>query len=98
MKKLFEKQLNDNINKPLTESILEKINHKIYFNGENLEVGDIVLWAILVGDVIENEGECNELPINIINLNERHLNLFESYHPYNDEKYLPSIKLIKKQC
>ena len=90
MKELFEKQLNGT--QPLTEEVLGKLQQKEYFNGDKKEVGDIVLHAMLMCDVVEKEGEISELPLKLITLNERHFNLFEY-----DERYvaneIPTIKL-----
>lgn len=90
MKELFEKQLNGT--QPLTEEVLEKLQQKTYFNGEEKQVGDVVLIAMLMGEIIEKEGECPELPLKLITLNERHFDMFEY-----DERYkrndLPTIKL-----
>ena len=90
MKELFEKQLNGT--QPLTEDVLGKLQQKTYFNGEEKQVGDVVLMAMLMGEIIEKEGEYPELPLRLIILNERHFNLFEY-----DERYkgtdLPTIKL-----
>jgi hypothetical protein len=75
MKKLFEKQLKGT--QPLTNDVLEKLQNKTYFNGEEKQVGEVVLMSMLMGDVIEKEGEYPELPLKLITLNERHFNLFE---------------------
>lgn len=90
MKELFEKQLNGT--QPLTEDVLEKLQQKTYFNGEEKQVGEIVLIAMLMGEIIEKEGEHPELPLKLITLNERHFDLFEYDKRYvgND---LPTIKL-----
>jgi len=90
MKELFEKQLNGT--QPLTEDVLEKLQVKTYFNGEEKQVNEVVLMAMLMGEVIEKEGEYPELPLKLITLNERHFDFFEY-----DERYkgndLPTIKL-----
>ncbi len=89
MKELFEKQLNGT--QPLTEDVLEKIKVKTYFNGEEKQIGEVVLMAMLMGDVIE--GEFPELPLKLITLNERHFNLFEYDKRFNIGNDLPTIKL-----
>ena len=90
MKELFEKQLNGT--QPLTEEVLEKLQQKRYFNGEEKQIGDVVLLAMLMGEIIEKEGEYPELPLKLITLNEKHFDMFEY-----DERYkgndLPTIKL-----
>lgn len=90
MEELFEKQLNET--QPLTEEVFGKLQQKTYFNGEEKQIGDVVLYAMLMGEIIEKEGEYPELPLKLITLNERHFDMFEY-----DEKYkgndLPTIKL-----
>jgi hypothetical protein len=44
MKELFEKQLNGT--QPLTMDVLEKLQVKTYFNGEEKQIGDVVLRMI----------------------------------------------------
>ena len=53
--------------------------------------GEVVLMAMLMGDVIE--GEFPELPLKLITLNERHFNLFEYDERFNRGNELPTIKL-----
>jgi hypothetical protein len=89
MKELFEKQLNGT--QPLTEDVLEKLQVKTYFNGEEKQIGEVVLMAMLIGDVIESEFP--ELPLKLITLNERHFNLFEYDERFNRGNELPTIKL-----
>jgi len=89
MKELFEKQLNGT--QPLTEDVLEKLKVKTYFNGEEKQIGGVVLMAMLMGDVIY--GEIPELPLKLITLNERHFNLFEYDERFNRRNGLPTIKL-----
>jgi hypothetical protein len=91
MKELFEKQLNGT--QPLTMDVLEKLQVKTYFNGEEKQIGDFVLMAMLMGDVIEKEGDYPELPLKIISLNERHFDLFEYDEIFNRANELPTIKL-----
>ena len=91
MKELFEKQLNGT--QPLTKDALEKLQLKTYFNGEEKQVDEVVLMAMLMGEVIEKEGEYPELPLKLITLNERHFNLFEYDELHNRGNELPTIKL-----
>jgi hypothetical protein len=91
MKKLFEKQLNES--QPLTEEMLDKLSLKKYFNGEEKKVGEIVLTAMLIGDVIEKKGEYPELSLDFITLNERHFDLFEYDELFNRGNIIPTIKL-----
>jgi hypothetical protein len=100
MKELFEKQSNGT--QPLTEEVLGKLKQKTYFNGEEKQIGDVVLHAMLMSEIIEKEDGCAELPLKLITLKEKHFNMFEY-----DERYkgndLPTIKLKnevvdKKYC
>jgi hypothetical protein len=90
MKELFEKQLNGT--QPLTEEVLDKLQRKTYFNGEEKQIGDVILFAMLMGEIIEKDGEYPELPLKLITLNERHFDLFEYDERYNGND-LPTIKL-----
>ncbi len=100
MKELFKEPLEKT--KPLTKDALDAFNVKEYFNGEEVCVGDIVLFALLVGDVIEKdkegcEGTFPQLPMTVIRLNERHFELFEEWgsdFPVS-HKVVPIIKLKK---
>lgn len=90
MREIFKEQLNGT--EPLTEEVLDAFSNKTYYNGETKKVGDVVLYAMLMGDVIEREGEIPEFPMTLISLNENHFDLFEY-----DERHLgagiPVIKL-----
>jgi len=90
MRELFEKQLNET--QPLTKDVLDTLRIKTYFNGDEKQIGDVVLFAVLIGDIIETEGEPIELPITPITLNERHFDLFE-YNIGFRGAALPVIKL-----
>ena len=93
MKELFEKQLNRA--QPLTEEILEKLQLKTYFNGEEKQIGDVVLFTMLMNGNNEQNNNYTELKLNLITLNERHFDMFEY-----DERYiggpLPTVKLKTK--
>ena len=91
MKELFEKQLSGT--QPLTEDVLEKLKVKTYFNDEEKQVGEVVLMAMLMGEVIKKEGEYPELLLKLITLNERHFDLFEYDERFNRGNDLPTIKL-----
>jgi len=88
MEKLFEKQMKEN--KEVSVEILNKMNNKEYFNGDVIEISDVVLYAMLVGDVIEKDGEIPELPLKLIQLNKKHFHLFEK-EKFQDE--IPKLKL-----
>jgi len=96
LKKLFELQLKNN--NPLTEESLKTLELKTYFNGEKKKVGDVVLYAMLVGDVIEREGDHPELPVEVITLNEKHFNQFDIKYRYQKNygtDFMPFIMLKK---
>lgn len=88
MKNLFEKQMREN--KKVTAEILSEMKNKKYFNGDVIKIGDVVLYAMLVGDIIEKDGEIPELPLKLIQLNEQHFHLFEK-EEHQDE--IPRLKL-----
>ena len=92
MKKLFEKQLSGNL--PLTKEILEQLKNKTYFNGENIEVGDVVLHAFLKGNEVTFNNDSVELPVTIIFLNERHIDMFTCEERFENSK-TPVISLKK---
>ena len=89
MKEFFEKQLKHDT---LTEDNIGELHNKTYFNGEEIQVGDVILFAMLMSEVIDKEGEIPELPMKIIILNERHFNLFEYDERLNKNNDWPIIK------
>lgn len=91
MKKLFEKQLSENL--PLTKEILEQLKNKTYFNGENIQVGDVVLHALLKGNEVTFKNGSVELPLTVILLNERHFDMFTYEERY--ENYQPPVISLK---
>lgn len=92
MKNLFKNQLKKT--QPLTEDVFKILKEKKYFNGEEKQIGDVVLFAMLVGEIIENKSEYPELPLKLITLNERHFDMFEYNERYQTND-LPGIKLKK---
>jgi hypothetical protein len=92
MKNLFKKQLGTN--NVVTEETLEKVKIKTYKNGDEIKVGDTVLYAFLTdisveqiktrsnfSDIpMERNEEINEFSLELITLNE---NQFDSY-TYDD--------------
>jgi len=89
MEKLFEKQLKES--KPLDENIIKKLKIKTYFNNDEKQIGDVILYAMLMGNVIEKEGAIPELPLSLITLNEKHFDLFE-YEQHYQNSEIPVIK------
>ena len=92
MKKLFEKQLSGNL--PLTKETLEQLKNKTYFNGENIEVGDVVLHALLKGNETTLKNGSVELPLTVIFLNERHFDMFTYEERYENSQ--PPVISLKK--
>ena len=92
MKKLFEKQLSGNL--PLTKEILEQLKNKTYFNGENIEVGDVVLHALLKGNEVTFKNGSVELLVTVIFLNERHFDMFTYEERYENSQ--PPVISLKK--
>lgn len=93
-KELFEKQLIDA--HQLTEEVLGKLKQKTYFNGEEKQVGDVVLYAMLIDEIVKKNGEYSDLSFKLITLNERHFDMFEFVDQYNYRSVIPSIKLKDK--
>lgn len=83
MKKLFKKQLDRNI--LVSKDEFNDLN-KTYFNGDKINLGDIVLYALLLDKSTNN--------VTLIALNQQHFNLF-CYNEDNQSEYgLPIISLI----
>jgi len=88
MKKLFETQIKQNY--IVTEEMLQKLNVKKYDNGEDVKVGDKILFALLQDDSVERNINTT---FKLIILKEEH---FDLYH-YNEviKVNLPTILLNK---
>ena len=91
MKKLFEKQLE--VAQPLSKEALEESKQKTYFNGEEKKLGDVVLFAVLSNETVENSSidEFPKVSSETIQLNERHFDLFVPIQSY-EQSILPKIK------
>lgn len=87
MKEIFEKQFE--ISQPLTKGVYDKLKRKTYFNGDDISIGDTVLYALT-----EGEKEENRLSLTLISLNEKHFDLFE-VSEFNGSHEIPIIKLKK---
>jgi hypothetical protein len=59
MKELFKSQLNGT--RPLTDDTISRLQVKTYFNGEKYQVGDVVLFSMLITDRTDSE-----IPITLI--------------------------------
>lgn len=90
MKELFKTQLEKS--KPITKEDILKLNNKNYYNGDEINVGDSILLALLVG---EPNYENNELPMKPIMLKEEHFNYFYYEERMNKRRTdgIPMIKL-----
>ena len=84
MKNLFKKQLETN--KPITGQILSELKNKKYYSGKKIEIGDIVLYAMLNKDIISN----GVLEEELIILNENEFQLYSVDEKLNGE--IPTIK------
>ena len=89
MREKFEKQLQDN--NTVTEESLAMMTNKTYHNGENVKVGDKILFGMNVEGVA---GVDENVHITMIMLCENQLDLYESDDRfYTAETNLPIIKL-----
>jgi len=93
MKNLFKKQIEQN--NIITNEILEKLKVKKYDNGDDVKVGDKILYALLQGDILENLANgVNVMSSKVIILKEEHFNLY-TYDERMEGGQLPTI-LLKK--
>ena len=86
MKTLFKKQLETN--NIVTEKLLSELKIKKYYSGKNIEVGDIVLYAMLNKGIISD----GVLGAELITLNENEFNLYCVDERLNDGKEIPVVK------
>ena len=103
MKNLFKKQLETV--KPLTQDGFEKYSTKTYFNGEEMKVGDKVLFGLLLENEIGNPfgvdspstrtrgGGESGFTVKLITLNEKHFDLFVCGEKRFTGTEIPAIKL-----
>ena len=102
MKKLFKKQLDEN--NIITEENLKNIVIKTYKNGDEIKVGDKVLYAFLTNmnekitedsDIpMERSNESQDIKIELIILNENQFDLYSYDEKLQDKSYsYPIIKL-----
>jgi hypothetical protein len=87
IKNLFKQQLETN--KPVTEQILFELKYKKYYSGKNVEIGDIILYAMLNKGIVSD----GVLGIELITLNENEFGLYCADEKANDGKGVPAIKL-----
>lgn len=86
MKELFKSQLTNN--QVVTEQNLEKLKKPHYFNGEEIKVGDRYLLALVVNGSVDNPF----MAIELVMINENHIDLYEQDTEYNSNENFPIIK------
>lgn len=104
MKELFKKQLESN--SVVTEEILDKLNIKNYKNGDEIKVGDNVLYALLTDmseEMIKAKSksmgiskEPQEILLELITLNENQFDLYtydERFQDKTNENKIPIIRI-----
>ena len=84
MKKFFEKQLNDSTFAPSSGK---------YFNGEEYQVGDKVLFAMLKTSSKYDENHVPNVEMELIKLNENHFHYFEPTSSTTVETAIPQIRM-----
>lgn len=83
VKELYEQAIEDI--DPLTEEELANLRNKTYFNGDEIEVGDIVLVAFVVDEPrttdpeVIDDSETTELSLYVALLKEEHFSEFKPY-------------------
>lgn len=87
MKTFFKQQLESNM--PVTEQILSELKCKKYYSGKNIEIGEIVLYALL------NKGILSEsrISLELITLNQNEFELYSVDEKANNADGIPTVKL-----
>jgi hypothetical protein len=97
IKNLFKKQIE--LGNPITGEILEKLNSKKYYNGEDILIGDVVLLSFLYeleeSNLNWGDGGESKMEFKIIKLKEEHLENFEYDIRFQSGDDVPVIKLKK---
>jgi len=104
MKKLFEHQLDTN--KVITEETLGKLKNKTYNNGDEIKVGDKVLYAFLTDVSAESikpieltpmtrEEPPHEILLKLITLNEDQFNLYTFDDRFQDKPTKDRLPVIR---
>lgn len=83
MREIFKKQIEEN--KIVDNEILSKMEYKFYENGNPIQLGDKILFALLETDKTEKE-----ITYKLIPLTEDHFNLFICENP--ERNGLPVLK------
>lgn len=91
MNELFKEQLENN--NLVTEETYTKLKQKNYYLGDPINIGDNVLFAMLMGEVKENNDGVDEQPLTLITINERHFNHFKPAERQENYITIPVVKL-----
>lgn len=94
MEKYFKKQLE--VRGVVTEETLGRLGNKEYHNGEEIKVGDTMLFALLEGETTKVNEQMSELTMTMIILEKEHINLYTvdpRYSDYISPDGLPRIRL-----
>lgn len=84
MIELFEKQIKEN--KIVDEEMISRLINKNYYNGEPIEIGDKILFALME----KKDKNSKEISYDLITLKREHFDFFEV-----DKKMSDSIPYIK---
>lgn len=84
MIELFERQIKEN--KIVDEEMISRLINKNYYNGEPIEIGDKVLFALME----KKDKNSKEISYDLITLKREHFQFFE-----DDKKISESIPCIK---
>jgi hypothetical protein len=107
MKNLFKKQLGEN--SAVTEQVLKNIKIKTYKNGEEIKVGDKVLYALLTdmveGEIkpidwsvdvpMERDNFPHEIKLELITLNEFQFDLYTYDNRFQDTITKDGLPIIR---
>lgn len=85
MIELFEKQIKEN--KIVDEEMISRLINKNYYNGEPIEIGDKILFAL----VQKKDKNIGEISYDLITLKREHFDFFEVDKKMSDS--IPCIKL-----
>ncbi len=107
MKELFKRQLEEN--NLVTEEMLKNIKIKTYKNGNEIKIGDKVLYALLTdmseeqikaktyfSDIpMERKEEPHEISLELITLNENQFDLYTYDNRLQDKTNKKSLPIIR---
>jgi hypothetical protein len=96
MKDLFREQLENN--QPVTGDVIDKLHNSKYFNGDSVEIEDVMLLGMIRGEPIQRPNEITQIPLHLIKLNERHFHLFDTYERnwLDGNNQIPILKFKKE--